>query len=332
MSDKPVKRLRAQDASAVEEERRRGARDIRDAIYGCLIGGAIGDAIGAPVENWHYRDIRERYGKLDGFLPGERGIMTSGIPGRITDDTTLRHYMCLAIARKGGRITPDDYALVWLEDLNPMRLFYTERIALQKLELGMNPWETGRGQPLADAATMAIAPVGIINAGYPSQAYQDGFNIALVHQDGMERDAAATAAAGFAAAFAPGATVDSLLETMQEYASYEVRRPLLMAMDLARASGTVDDFAGEFYATMLDRSFPVPPGEEWDKDRSASPTSREVLPAVAAILHLCRGREPVHSGRRKLRPRLRHHSQRRRGSRRRLVRRRLDPRGLDRRV
>lgn len=29
-----------------------------DKIYGCLIGGAIGDAMGAPAEDWHYTDIR----------------------------------------------------------------------------------------------------------------------------------------------------------------------------------------------------------------------------------------------------------------------------------
>jgi ADP-ribosylglycohydrolase len=112
------------------------AKDFFDAVYGCLIGGAKGDAMGAPVENWHYADIRERYGKVREFVPHDHG---AGLAGSITDDSTLRHYMCLAIVRKGGRITPDDYARVWLEDLNPDRLFYTERIVLEKLRLGMSP-------------------------------------------------------------------------------------------------------------------------------------------------------------------------------------------------
>lgn len=60
-------------------------------MYGCLIGGAIGDAMGAPVENWHYTDIRERYGKVDRFLSYERGITTTGVAGGITDDSALRH-------------------------------------------------------------------------------------------------------------------------------------------------------------------------------------------------------------------------------------------------
>jgi ADP-ribosylglycohydrolase len=153
----------------------------------------------------------------------------------------------------------------------------------------MSPWETGRGQLLADAAIMSIAPVGIINAGNPAQAYQDAFNVASIHQDGIERNAAATAAAGFAAAFAPGASVESVLKTMEERGTQEVRRLVSMAMDLARDVGSVDGFVERFYATMLDRSFPVPPGEAWEKDRSPGPTSREVVPAVVGIFYLCEG-------------------------------------------
>jgi ADP-ribosylglycohydrolase len=262
------------------------AKNFLDAVYGCLIGGTIGDAMGAPVENWHYADIRERYRKVREFMAHDHG---AGLPGCVTDDSTLRHYMCLAIVRKGGRITPDDYARVWLEDLNPDRLFHTERIALEKLRLGMSPWETGRGQLLADAAIMSIAPVGIINAGNPAQAYQDAFNVASIHQDGLERDAAATAAAGFAAAFAPRASAESVLKAMEARGTQEVRRLVSMAMDLSRNAGSVDGFVERFYATMLDWSFPVPPGEEWEKDRSPSPTSHEVLPAVVGIFYLCEG-------------------------------------------
>jgi ADP-ribosylglycohydrolase len=130
---------------------------------------AIGDAMGAPVENWHYADIRRRHGRIRGFLP-QPARSRDGAPGQITDDSTLRHSLCQAIADKPGRIDPDDYAHVWLQRLNPDRLFVTERIVLEKLKLGMSPWDTGRGQPLADAAIMSIAPVGLINAGDPAQA------------------------------------------------------------------------------------------------------------------------------------------------------------------
>jgi ADP-ribosylglycohydrolase len=244
--------------------------------------------MGAPAEDWHYTDIRPTFGRIRTFLP-QPARSRDGAPGQITDDTTLRHYMCLAIMRKAGRITPDDYAAVWLSDLNPLRLFFTERIVVEKLKLGMSPWETGRGQPPADAAIMAVAPVGIINAGDPDQAYQDAFNVSSIHQDGVERDAAATTAAGFAAAFLPGATPALILDTMLDHGTFHRRRLVAMGRELAAETGDVDLFTERFYLRFLDRSFPRPPGWVWDKDRTVSPTSREVLPIVCGLFELCGG-------------------------------------------
>ncbi|QXQ06152.1 ADP-ribosylglycohydrolase family protein [Sphingosinicellaceae bacterium] len=261
---------------------------LLDKVYGCLIGGAIGDAMGAPAEDWHYSDIRPTFGRIETFLP-QPARSRDGAPGQITDDTTLRHYMCLAIIQKRGRITPDDYAEIWLSTLNPARLFFTERIVVEKLKLGMSPWETGRGQPLADAAIMAVAPVGIINAGNPAQAYQDGFNLSSIHQDGIERDAAAATAAGFAAAFLPDATAASMLDAMYDHGTFDTRRLISIGRELASDTGEVDRFTEQFYLRFLDRSFPRPPGWAWDKDRTVSPTSREVLPIVAGLFELCGG-------------------------------------------
>ena len=271
------------------------AQNLIDAVYGCLIGGAIGDALGAPIEGGYYTDIRKDPGELTELVPtyrgntGDRYLASRGEPGvagAITDDTTLRHYLCLTIVRKGGRVTPDDFAAIWLEKLNPNRFWLNERIVLQKLQIGMNPWETGRGQPPAGCATMAIAPVGIVNAGNPAQAYQDAVHIASLNQDGVNRDAAATVAAGVAAAFLPEATVDSVIATMMEHSVDVVRRGLVLTMDLAVTSSSVDEFAEKFYATMLDWTWP---SRNWTKERFFSGSSLEFMPVVPALLHLCGG-------------------------------------------
>jgi ADP-ribosylglycohydrolase len=279
------------------------AKDILDAVYGCLIGGAVGDALGAPVEGWYWTEIREQYGRIRELEPGTRGNtgpMYGGStgsnygeqydgpitpPGGITDDTTLRHYMCLAIVQKGGRITPDDFAQIWLEKLNPKRLWLNERVTLTKLQIGMNPWDTGKGNPPAGCATMAVAPMGIINAGNPAQAYQDAFNIAFINQDNENRDGAATIAAGVAAAFKPGATVETVIDTMLQHSSSVINRSLQLGLDLAYRSKTVDEFAEAFYARMLDWTWPSP---TWNKDRYFSGSSLELVPITAGILHLCK--------------------------------------------
>jgi ADP-ribosylglycohydrolase len=264
------------------------ADDLFDAVYGCLVGGAIGDALGAPVENWHYRDVRRAHGTVSEFLP-QPARAREGEPGQITDDTTLRHYLCLAIVELGGRVTPDDYARIWLERLNPDRLFMTERIVLEKLRLGMSPWDSGRGQLPADAAVMSIAPIGIVNVGDPRQAYGDAYAVAGIHQDGLERDAAATMAAGQAVAVVPGTSEEDVVAAMLEHSTYAVRRLVERGASLAAGCASADEIVERFYATMLDRSFPTPPGVTWDVQRSVAPTSHEVVPVVTALLLHCEG-------------------------------------------
>lgn len=261
------------------------AEDILDAVYGSVIGGAIGDALGAPVEGWYYTEIREKYGRVTEFVDTGRRNAPDG-PGGVTDDTTLAHYVALAIVRKGGRITPDDLAQIWREKGDNRRFWTNERIITMKLKAGMNPWDAGKGSIPAGCATMAIAPVGIINAGDPAQAYQDAFNIAFVNQDDVNRDAAATLAAGVAAALAPGATVADVLDAMSHHASYLIKRAIELTMDLALSSKTVDEFAAGFYDKMLDWTWPR---LEWDKKHFFSGSSLEIVPVAMALLHLCRG-------------------------------------------
>lgn len=282
------------------------AKDILDAVYGCIVGGAIGDALGAPVEGWHWTDIRKKYpgGRITEMEPGKRGNTgplyggTSGssygdqydgpitLPGAITDDTTLRHYLCYAIIQKGGRVTPDDYGKVWLEKMNPNRLWINERMTLLKLRMGMSPWDTGKGNPPAGVASMSIAPIGIVNAGNPAQAYQDGFNIGFLNQDNVDRDGAATLAAGVAAAFIPGATYQSVIDVMMEHSSFIVKRALMLTFDLVHESRDIDDFAEKFYAKMLDWKWP---DLRWSKERNFSGSSVELVPITAAVLYLTKG-------------------------------------------
>ncbi|MGD0726448.1 MAG: ADP-ribosylglycohydrolase family protein [Spirochaetia bacterium] len=265
------------------------AKDILDAVYGCLIGGAIGDAMGAPTEGMLYTEIREKYGKVNSLLPHTVSY-TNGKPGNFTDDTTLRHYLCYAIAQKGGRITPDDFAKVWIEKVNTARLWASELIVRERIRWGINPWEAGLGAIPAGCGPMYIAPVGIINAADPAQAFQDGFNIASVNQLGENRDFAAAFAASVAAAFSPGATVERVIATMSEYGPDIVRRAMELTLDLAMSCGDMEEFTHRFYETMLDWTWSLPPGK-WNKNKFFSGNSREFVPVVFAILHF-HGSEP----------------------------------------
>jgi ADP-ribosylglycohydrolase len=68
------------------------AKDILDAAYGSVIGGTIGDALGASVEGWYCTEIIKRFGRVTEFIDTKRGNAPDG-PGGVTDDTALAHYM-----------------------------------------------------------------------------------------------------------------------------------------------------------------------------------------------------------------------------------------------
>ena len=53
---------------------------LTDKIYGCLMGGLIGDAMGAPTEGMHYENIIEEFGP---------NVVTD-FEGVCTDDTAIR--------------------------------------------------------------------------------------------------------------------------------------------------------------------------------------------------------------------------------------------------
>ena len=58
---------------------------LRDKFRGCLLGGAVGDALGAPIEFLHIDEIDQIYGKK-----GIRDYVTAyGKIGAITDDTQM---------------------------------------------------------------------------------------------------------------------------------------------------------------------------------------------------------------------------------------------------
>ncbi|MEV6860023.1 ADP-ribosylglycohydrolase family protein [Streptosporangium subroseum] len=77
--------------------------EYRSRVRGCLLGGALGDALGAPVEFEPIRRIRKQYG-----LAGLTGLVADwrGEVGLITDDTQMTLFTVEGLIR-AGQITVD---------------------------------------------------------------------------------------------------------------------------------------------------------------------------------------------------------------------------------
>ncbi len=72
---------------------------LYDKILGCLVGSAIGDAMGAPTEMWQQTDIDDEYGHVDSLTlvlrePSPEGPWSYNLPpGAGTDDTRWKDLM-----------------------------------------------------------------------------------------------------------------------------------------------------------------------------------------------------------------------------------------------
>jgi hypothetical protein len=140
-------------------------------------------------------------------------------------------------------------------------------------------------------SAMAIASIGIINAGNPVQAYQDGYLLASVNQDGEEQDAVASLAAGAAAAFFPGVTLETIVEEIVQQSTFLMIRAIDLAIDSAERAGEVASFTELYYQELTDWRMArplnhlkeIPPGLP-RRAMYYSGSSIEIIPVALSLL------------------------------------------------
>ena len=247
---------------------------LLDKIYGCLLGGMIGDAFGAPVEKLTYTEIKEKFGD-DGIVDFE---------GTGTDDTAVRNQLISTILKCDGYPDVDSFAQSFIDSRsqNYQLWFIPVKNSFHKFSEGLAlPAYSGWGNMQSSSTAMAISPMGIINAGNPRQAVTETTDIAsLIHNGptGFCRDAACAIAAAVAAAFVPNAKVNDIIEASKKYLTPVSSRELIdlidSAISMADRCGNYEDFREEYYRTSL-------------KDVICD--SRETVPATLAIVFLSQG-------------------------------------------
>lgn len=173
-------------------------------IYGSLVGGLIGDAMGAPCEDGNYWEIEERYGWVSDF------------DGAGTDDSAIKQILCDAIIKNNGHVTADQWAQAFLEHKEYYNLFFIPvKNMFHKIESGLElPVYCGIGNMQSSSSAMSIAPLGLINACNPYLASLQTYDAAgLVHGGSSTfcRDGAQVIAAAVAAAMIPGISPEEVV-------------------------------------------------------------------------------------------------------------------------
>jgi ADP-ribosylglycohydrolase len=247
---------------------------LEDAIYGCLLGGMIGDAMGAPGEGKTFRQIQERY--------GPQGI--TSFQGVGTDDTAIREQLIDAILREEGFVTCDAFAESFLRfrQANYGQWWVPVRNAFHKFDSKVTlPIDTGWGNAPSSSSAMAISPMGLLNAANPRQAALETFGIAsFLHggPSGFCRDAACAMAAAVAEALHPQATVATIVEAATKYlppvSAQEIIRCVNATRRMAQETGGYEVFRDRYYATSL---------------REEQCDSRETVPVTLALFEMMHG-------------------------------------------
>ncbi len=253
-----------------------GMRETRlyDKVFGCLIGGAIGDALGGPVEGrqWTPTLLRDAYGEIDRLLPYEREVGYHAhfhkAAGAYTDDTRMKHYLCEAIIDAGGMPRAGDLAAVLARAYQhaPSELHegLLEEYYLKAI------WGRDKliysGEP-TNGAIMMNSPIGLVAACRPHDAYQAGFDLAFF-TDGYAKTAAAMLVAAIAEAMHPAATIDGILSAArQAHLAFAARRegprwgkldwkydPNLHFLDagieIAKSAASTQEVQERLYATL----------------------------------------------------------------------------------
>lgn len=145
---------------------------------GCLVGLAVGDALGAPLELMGRERIRQLYGRVTEMLGG--GWLRLE-PGEYTDDTEMTLVLARSIVER-GRFDPEDVVrrfVQWLAT-EPKDVGITTRTALTKVRDGM-PWEEASrrtheelgGKSASNGGLMRSPPIGLLDARNEAALVQD---------------------------------------------------------------------------------------------------------------------------------------------------------------
>lgn len=182
-----------------------GAAELRERARGALLGLAVGDALGAPAENLKPSQIRDRWGRIEGFV----AETPSG-----TDDTEYTIFSGLLLARHGSALTPAHVEGAWHEwiadrDEGPFRgAGFSERGTLENLRRGLAaPISAQHRHAWSDGLAMRAAPFGVFAAGRPAEAARLVAIDGSVSHDGEGIYGGQAVAAGVAAAMAGAPTI-----------------------------------------------------------------------------------------------------------------------------
>jgi ADP-ribosyl-[dinitrogen reductase] hydrolase len=160
---------------------------LRDRFRGCLLGLAVGDALGAPAESMPEGQVAATFGRLQDYL-GRDWLAA----GATTDDTA----MALCIARslvERGAVDLSDIAAKFVEWMvaDGAGIGLQTAAVLSRIQSGEHPflasravWERSGRRAAGNGGVMRCAPIGLFDWSRPDDLLRDSRETCrLTHPD-----------------------------------------------------------------------------------------------------------------------------------------------------
>ncbi|MBT5872085.1 MAG: ADP-ribosylglycohydrolase family protein [Candidatus Latescibacteria bacterium] len=261
--------------------------DTLGKIRGGLIGSAIGDAMGGPVEMWAPHRISETHGWVDSLLPYTMPPNPTyvwepdAIPGSYTDDTRLKLLAVRLILEEASDLTPISLASRFVachanaKDGSLEKEWYSEWAAVGRsfIKNGGTGYDYPGlhgfyGGEMVCGGLITLPAVGFVFEGNEEAAYDLAYRLAFFDL-GYARDATALATVFVARAMRDGASVDSVLSGA-DYDPYNLSgrqifgrvcgRYIERAIDVAKQAKTRQELIADMHEQLI-RSTPCDPAE-----------------------------------------------------------------------
>ena len=142
---------------------------LLDRFRGCLLGVAVGDALGMPTEGYTAQEIQSRFGPIQEMKPAPEGHFHSGLlAGQFTDDTEETLILAESLIESSG-FSADNFSeklaawgSIWTLDERQNRgVGFATRSAVESLIAGTAWQHSGLAIPTCGSA-MRAAPIGLL--------------------------------------------------------------------------------------------------------------------------------------------------------------------------
>ena len=200
--------------------------DIKEKVLGCLLGAAIGDAMGAATEMRTTEQIKELFnGPVREFLSPPMDTFARGNkPGQVTDDFSLAYIGIETVLSHGGKIDNDVAVEALIKWSNIPEYFGrfagpTTRAAITAMKTGVKAEDKwgfklcAENDKATNGAAMKASAMATLSLTNIEKAFENCMIFSMpTHDNNTALSGAAAVACATSEALKESATLDSILE------------------------------------------------------------------------------------------------------------------------